>query len=171
MHGRLQAVDSLAAPAHVAVTDFPRIRNPTQAGLGMMSAGHGQTNPNCTPVERPSQAVHGSRVHVCKSLHALALLFLFTLSGCARFPAIDPNGQSIFLPYPASTELTLPQVHAGNGNPVSFHRTLIRRLCPASLRRWLMRSTQWPPGTAAASPEKEAVHRQSLCQERSRQVR
>ncbi len=39
--------------------------------------------------------------------------------GCARFqlPAIDPNGSSIFLPFPNTTQLTLPSFHGHNGQP------------------------------------------------------
>ncbi len=38
-------------------------------------------------------------------------------AGCARFqlPAIDPNGSSIFLPFPNTTQLSLPSLHGQNG--------------------------------------------------------
>jgi uncharacterized repeat protein (TIGR01451 family) len=40
-------------------------------------------------------------------------------SGCARFqlPAIDPNGSRIFLPFPSTTQLNVPRLHDGNGQP------------------------------------------------------
>ncbi|MEO8268128.1 MAG: hypothetical protein ABI557_00325 [Aureliella sp.] len=38
-------------------------------------------------------------------------------TGCARFqlPAIDPNGSCIFLPFPNTTQLKLPNLHAHHG--------------------------------------------------------
>ncbi|MFO1063834.1 MAG: hypothetical protein U0892_08235 [Pirellulales bacterium] len=53
----------------------------------------------------------------------LLLLQLFSLSvGCRTFnlPRIDPTGQSIFLPCPNTTQLTIPQVHATPDNPGIF---------------------------------------------------
>ena len=80
----------------------------------MMSSGHGQ-------VVKATSACAERRfapLAFCpQCLVLFGLLLLIAASGCARFPAIDPNGQSIFLPFPASTQLTVPQIHAGNGNP------------------------------------------------------
>lgn len=47
------------------------------------------------------------------------LALLSSTMGCARFqlPAIDPNGSSIFLPLPNTTQLTLPSLHGHNGQP------------------------------------------------------
>ncbi len=60
------------------------------------------------------------RVFVC-TIPAFALILIGCFaSGCTRFPAIDPNGQSIFLPYPASTEIRVPQVHATPTTPGIF---------------------------------------------------
>ena len=79
----------------------------------MMSAGHGQVgiaSSLCAQRKRGSLTARPSLLILCS-------LMVIALAGCARFPAIDPNGQSIFLPYPAATQLTVPQIHAGNGNP------------------------------------------------------
>lgn len=80
----------------------------------MMSAGQGQVGTTSTfCAQRQNRPLS-----VCSRLvGCVSLILLFSITGCARFPAIDPNGQSIFLPYPAATELTLPQIHGGNGNP------------------------------------------------------
>ncbi len=82
-----------------------------------MSAGHGQVGIVGSPCAQRKSDRRMS-VRSWPNLWSSVLLALSSwLCGCARFPAIDPNGQSIFLPYPASTEITVPQIHAGNGNP------------------------------------------------------
>ncbi|MCC6510823.1 MAG: hypothetical protein IT423_17090, partial [Pirellulaceae bacterium] len=94
-----------------------------------MSAGHGkvETRNHLSPGDR-SREVSARRAAArrsfgrwtnvwCLILFISQLSLISALSGCAQLPAIDPNGQSIFLPAPASTQIQLPQVHAGNGNP------------------------------------------------------
>lgn len=78
-----------------------------------MSAGHGQVG---IAISLCAQRKAGP-LAICPKLLVHCWLVVVALAGCARFPAIDPNGQSIFLPYPAATQLTVPQIHAGNGNP------------------------------------------------------
>ncbi|MCC7333598.1 MAG: DUF11 domain-containing protein [Pirellulaceae bacterium] len=55
----------------------------------------------------------------CQPIWLVLLCGTFALSnaGCARFqlPAIDPNGSRIFLPFPNTTQLTLPSLHGQNG--------------------------------------------------------
>lgn len=78
-----------------------------------MSAGHGQFE-NCVggSLRRAGRWCFAS---IERTAGALAVVIL--LCGCSRFPAIDPNGQSIFLPHPAATQLRLPHLHAQDGTP------------------------------------------------------
>ena len=76
---------------------------------GTMSAGQGQFE-IAIPVTSP-RARRLPVVVIC------LLLAIILSAGCSRFPAIDPNGQSIFLPHPAATELRVPHLHARDGNP------------------------------------------------------
>ncbi len=47
----------------------------------------------------------------------LVCLLVSSSISCARLqlPAIDPNGSSVFLPFPNTTQLALPQLHSQNG--------------------------------------------------------
>ncbi len=91
----------------------------------MMSAGHGQVESgDAVCAQRSGQASTFSPASIVTHAQqawqfswTFCGLVILALTGCARFPAIDPNGQSIFLPYPAATQITVPQIHAGNGNP------------------------------------------------------
>ncbi len=51
--------------------------------------------------------------------YAILLLICLSLTGCARInlPAIDPSGSRIFLPFPNTTTLAVPHLHARNGQP------------------------------------------------------
>lgn len=50
---------------------------------------------------------------------AVVILSLLHVAGCSRLqlPAIDPTGQSIFLPLPNTTQLAVPNLHSQNGQP------------------------------------------------------
>ncbi len=65
-----------------------------------------------------SLVVRAGSWHVAVRLLALCLLAL-QMVGCAQFqlPAIDPNGSSIFLPFPNTTKLEFPSLHGRNGQP------------------------------------------------------
>ncbi|MGN6547617.1 MAG: hypothetical protein ACTHK7_21370, partial [Aureliella sp.] len=85
-----------------------------------MSAGHGQFE-RCTPALRLwAGSLRADRAcnHRLRSVVMCGIFWtLLILSGCSRFPAIDPLGQSVFLPHPAATELRVPHLHARDGNP------------------------------------------------------
>lgn len=94
-----------------------------------MQAGHGQFDRHNRRWQHPSaiaarQPVYLSwLVQVKRASGFLVLLLCGCLgllsSGCARLqlPAIDPNGNSIFLPCPTTTQLTLPSLHGHRGQP------------------------------------------------------
>lgn len=50
---------------------------------------------------------------------AIVAVSIAALAGCARLnlPAIDPSGQRIFLPFPSTTQLAPPHLHARDGEP------------------------------------------------------
>ena len=88
-----------------------------------MRAGQGQFERENCGAQRPPLAAarhqpifHCLRGRLCQPIWLLLLCgtICLTSAGCARFqlPAIDPNGSCIFLPYPNTTQLTLPSLHS-----------------------------------------------------------
>ena len=86
-----------------------------------MQAGQGQVE--TLQQSRQSFLSSFARLHCAPGVGCYLILGCLALIagslGCARFqlPAIDPNGSSIFLPFPNTTQLTLPSLHGHNGQP------------------------------------------------------
>ncbi len=117
-------------PIHRGVFTLRRIIGTMSTGQGQVEAGlkhsaNTALNAICSMCSSVSSMRIDARLlpgraqwNLCAGL--ILLIVAVFQSGCARLPAIDPNGQSIFLPYPATTEIRVPQVHANNGNPGIF---------------------------------------------------
>ena len=69
----------------------------------------------CASSVRTSFSTTPTRRTIC-AVVCLVLFFLSSAS-CSRLqlPAIDPNGSSVFLPLPNTTQLNVPRLHSRNG--------------------------------------------------------
>lgn len=81
-----------------------------------MKAGLGQVKSTAKPSQANSTGQFPCRVGYFTVLLAVTLLLP---TGCSRLhlPAIDPNGSSIFLPFPNTTQLDLPRLRSTETEP------------------------------------------------------
>ncbi len=83
-----------------------------QAGQGQFEflRSSRQTSLSSPIAPRPARTYSFALILSCLTLISCCI-------SCARFqlPAIDPNGSRIFLPFPNTTQLTLPSLHGQNG--------------------------------------------------------
>lgn len=80
----------------------------------MRATGHGKFQNGLSSDRHP--AITSSRALFVLLLCG-SLIALFTSCARLQLPAIDPNGSSIFLPLPNTTQLVVPHVHDRPGQP------------------------------------------------------